>query len=109
MSLQEIYQIAYTLNEGDEEFEELFDIAVRLFPDDQIANLNASSLAIRKKDIKAAEKYLNKCDETKPETLNNLGALYLLKGDVDKALEYFSQASDSGLAEASYNLRDNVK
>ena len=109
LSLQEMYMIASSLDQGDEDFEELFDIAVRMFPDDATANLNASSIAIKKRDIKAAEKYLQKADINRAETLNNLGALALLKGNVEESEQYFFRASELGLNEGMLNLRDNVK
>ena len=109
LSLNEIYQIAQTMKEGDDDFDELFDIAVMLFPDDPTANLNASSIYIRKKDLKKAEKYLLKSDQNKAETKNNLVALALLQGNMDDARRYFYEASEMGLNAGSLNLEYNVK
>jgi hypothetical protein len=38
-----MYLVAQTYEPGSPEFNEVFDIAVRLFPDDETANLNAAS------------------------------------------------------------------
>ena len=60
LSLQEMYLVAQTYEPGSPEFNEVFDIAVRLFPDDETANLNAACTDLQKGDLVTAEKHLAK-------------------------------------------------
>ena len=65
LSLQEMYLVAQTYEPGSPEFNEVFDIAVRLFPDDPTANLNAACTELQKGNLQAAEKYLAKAGQSK--------------------------------------------
>lgn len=65
LSLQEMYLVAQTYEPGSPEFNEVFDIAVRLFPDDETANLNAACTDLQKGDLTSAEKHLAKAGNSK--------------------------------------------
>ena len=65
LSLQEMYMVAQTYEPGSDEFNEVFDIAVRLFPEDETANLNAAITELQKGDLAAAEKHLAKAGNSK--------------------------------------------
>lgn len=65
LSLQEMYLVAQTYEPGSPEFNEVFDIAVRLFPDDETANLNAACTDLQKGDLITAEKHLAKAGNSK--------------------------------------------
>ena len=60
LTLDEIYLLANTYQPGTDEYNEVFEIAVRMFPDDQTANLNAANNAISRGDITNARRYLDK-------------------------------------------------
>lgn len=60
LSLQEMYLVGQTYEPGSDEFNEVFDIAVRLFPEDETANLNAACTDLQKGDLATAEKHLAK-------------------------------------------------
>lgn len=60
LSLEEMYQVAQTYEPGSDEFNEVFEIAVRMYPNDPISNLNAANTALRRKDPAAARRYLQK-------------------------------------------------
>ena len=60
LSLHELYMIAKSYEPGSDEFNEVFEVAVRLFPTDPVANLNAAITAFNRRDIPAAERYLAK-------------------------------------------------
>ncbi|SHE93352.1 OmpA family protein [Bacteroides luti] len=109
LSLQEMYLLAQTYEKGSNEFNEVFDIAVRMFPDDPIANLNASSIALIKRDIAAAKKYLAKANKQSPETINNLGVLAVLEEQKGKAEKLFEKASTAGVPQALSNLKELEK
>lgn len=65
LSLQEMYLVAQTYEPGSPEFNEVFDIAVRLFPNDETANLNAACTDLQKGDLVTAEKHLAKAGNSK--------------------------------------------
>lgn len=104
LSLEELYQIASTYEEGSDEFKELFDIAVRLFPEDRIANLNAASATLLRKDAEYAAKFL-KGYENDRDAYNSFGVYHTLMGDYEKAEEYLKKASANGSLHAKENLR----
>lgn len=65
LSLQEMFLVAQTYEPGSPEFNEVFDIAVRLFPDNETANLNAACTDLQKGDLTSAEKHLAKAGNSK--------------------------------------------
>lgn len=104
-----MYLVAHTFDNGSPEFIELFETAVRIFPDDKTANLNAASAALSRYDVVLAEKYLQKADTTVVEYKNAMGVLLLLKGDYEQAKAYLNRAAESGLEQAHLNLEELVK
>ena len=111
LSLQEIYRIAESCEPGSEEFNHSFQVAATMFPDDPIANLNAGAMEIQKGgDMTIAKKHLAKADQKAAETLNNLGIIAMIEGDLKTAEEYFSAAKVAGLTEqADTNLKELKK
>lgn len=104
LSLEEMYRVAETYEPGSAEFNEVFEIAVRMYPDDPVSNLNAACVKIESGNIAEAEKYLVKAGES-PEALNARGLVALSKGDKDLALKLFLQAEQGGVKAASENLK----
>ena len=64
LSLEEMYLVAQDMEPGSEEYNETFEIAVRMFPEDATANLNAANTAMRLGNLPLAEKYLEKSVDT---------------------------------------------
>lgn len=60
LSLEEFYIVAQAYEPGTEDFNEVFQTAVRLFPDDPVANLNAASACMEIGQLNKAEQYLQK-------------------------------------------------
>ena len=106
LSLNEMFLIAQTYPAGSAEFRNVFDIAVRTYPSNEIANFNAAANALDVHDLNAAEKYMNLIKTHDAAYNNNLGILSALKGDHQKAIELFHRAMDGGNIEASQNLRE---
>jgi hypothetical protein len=104
LSLQEMFLLARTYEKGSSEYNEVFDVAVRMFPEDPTANLNASSIALNKGDVPAAKKYLERADQNLAETINNQGVLAFLEGRIDDAKSLFSKAAAAGIDQAIVNL-----
>ena len=84
LSLNELFLIANTYTVGSSEFQEVFDIAVRLYPQDAVARINASSVALERKDLQRASVYLKGLEED-PRALNNRALLYMEEGKVKEA------------------------
>lgn len=111
LSLQEIYLVAQSYEPGSDEFNHAFGVAVAMFPEDPIANLNAAAMEIQKGgDTAVAKKYLAKADLKAAETLNNLGVIAMLEGNLGEAEKYFEAAQSAGLSEqAGANLKELKK
>ena len=103
LSLHEFNMIANTYEEGTPEFEEVFDIMVRIYPNDEIANLNAANVSMRRGDLESAEKFLAKAGDTPKATYGRAVYQALIK-DFDTAIKLFKQAEEAGIAEASAAL-----
>lgn len=104
MSLNEMFLVANSYAKGSQKFKEVFDIAVRIFPEDAIANINAAAIALEIGDTKAAHKYLDNYKEVSA-SWNNQGVLYAIEGDLTKAKEFFLKAQNEGITESSENIK----
>ena len=105
LSLEEFYVLAQTYEPGSEQFHELFETAVRMYPDDPIANLNAANSAILKKDYRRALRYLANAEEL-PEAAYARGALEIYMDEPQAALPYLQQASGLGIEQADAALEE---
>lgn len=104
LSLQEMYNVAQTYEPGSDAFNEVFNTAVRMFPDDAAANLNAANSALQRGDTVLAEKYLAKSGDS-GEAIVARGILAMLKGDTKAAAELMVQAEAMGTDAAEANLK----
>ena len=104
LSLEEMYRVAQTYDSGSEAFNDVFDIAVHIYPNDPVANLNAANAALMRRDSAAARKYLDRVPDC-GEKLLAQGALALYEGNREAATEYFEQAKAVGMDEADTNLQ----
>lgn len=105
LSLEEFYVLAQTYEPGSEQFHELFETAVRMYPDDPIANLNAANSAILNKDYRRALRYLAKAEEL-AESAYARGALEIYMDEPQAALPYLQQASGLGIEQADAALEE---
>ena len=96
LSLQEFFFAAQSMEPGSDEFNEAFEIAVRMYPEDETANLNAANIAMTKGDLKSAERYLAKAGETK-EAVYSRAAYAFLNRDYDKAEQLARQSIEMGM------------
>lgn len=108
LSLNEMYLVANSYAPDSKEFKEVFDIAVRLFPDQPVAIINASAVDIEGGNYDAAIARLKKL-ESDARTWNNLGVAYAKKGDAATAKAYFEKSAQAGVAEATHNLEEMEK
>lgn len=91
LSLNQMFRVARLYPEGSDDFNKVIEIAVRYYPSDPVANLNAAVAAIQKGDLDAAERMLKKAGNS-PEAINARGVLEAHKGDFKAAMEYFRAA-----------------
>ncbi|WP_297907291.1 DUF3868 domain-containing protein [uncultured Parabacteroides sp.] len=108
LSLSEMFQVAQTYESGSPEFNEVFEIAVRIYPNDPISNLNAANTAIREGKAEEALRYLDRTDDTPYRTLAQ-ASLLMLEGKTDEAkilLTPLADHADTQIAEAA---RDNLR
>ncbi len=94
LSLNEMFLVAQTYEKGSKEFDQIFDIAVRLFPDNEVANLNAAVQEINWGAIDKAIERLKRIQTS--EAWNNLGVAYTKKEQYILAQECFNKAIQSG-------------
>jgi tetratricopeptide (TPR) repeat protein len=107
LSLDEIYVLANTYESGSDEFNELYETAVRLYPNDPIANLNVANNAIRRGDYEKATEYLNKAGDS-AEANYTRGVVAYLTGDTDSAKPLLHSAAAAGVTAADL-LLDQIK
>lgn len=105
LSLNEFYLVAGKYEPGTDEFTDVFETAVRMFPNDEVANLNAANAAIRRDDFAAARRYLNKAGDS-AEAVYARGALAVREKDYDTAHRYLETARDMGLEKAAATLKE---
>lgn len=111
LSLKEMYMVAETYEKGSQEYSDVFETAVRLFPEDRTANVNAAAATLARRDIVSAERYLNKVQSNDriPEYDNAMGVLEMLKGNYDKAEKHLNIAKRAGISVAQQNLDEIAK
>ena len=109
LSLEEMYLVAQTYEEGSEEFNEVFDIAVRMYPEDPIANINAAAMELKRGNVDYEVRYLERSDKASAAGQNNQGVYHLLKGELDKAESCFNKAKELGSEQAGANLEETSK
>lgn len=108
LSLNEMYLVAQSYPFAGSEFKEVFDIAVRMYPSDPVAILNAAAVDIETKNYRSALDKLHKIDSD-PRAWNNLGVAYALTGDTKKAKIYFEKGAANGDSTAEANNEELKK
>ena len=107
LSLEEMFLVAQACEPGSAEFNEVMEIAVRMFPDDATANLNAACTRLNAGDAAGAKPYLDKAGDS-PQALNARAAYHQLTGNDEEAAALYRRAADAGLEQARTNL-GNIK
>ncbi len=100
LSMQEFFLAASSLQPGSEEFNEVFETAARIYPDDPVANLNAASAAIERDELKRAARHLEKAGDD-GEAAWARGVLAARNEDYAAAAEQFRKAASLGIAGAA--------
>lgn len=99
LSLNEFFLASQAYEPGSEAYDRVFATAVRMYPDSEIANLNAANAAMSHNDLASAAAYLAKAGDS-PEAIYARGILAALQGDNNAALGLFRQAARLRVADA---------
>ena len=103
LSLQEMFAVAQTYRPGSEEFNRVFNVAVRMYPNDPVANLNAANALLENGRAEEARPYLEKAGDS-PQADNARAVALLLQRRYDEALPLLQRAKDAGVTEAEENM-----
>lgn len=109
LSLREMYEVAQAGNndrniiKSRDGYGREYYLAVRYFPDSDIAIINASSAALMRGDLELAWQCLGKVRDN-PLAYNNLGVYHWICGRIDEAKAYFEKAMETDPGRAAYNL-----
>lgn len=99
LSLDEFLIAAKSLKPGSPEYNEVFETAVRMYPDSRVANYNAANTAISRGLWDEASAYLSKCGDT-PKVTFSKGVVAAGKRDFDTARTLLTEASRQGVDNA---------
>lgn len=99
LSLAELFKGAKSQPEGSKLYNDLFETAATVYPDSEIANLNAANIAMQRGDLDSAARYLAKAGDT-PQAIYARGNLEALRGNYDAAATLFQQAARLKVADA---------
>ena len=105
LSLNEMFLVANTYEPGSQDYNDVFETAVRMYPDDETANLNAAVIALQKNDLAAAQRYLQKAGSS-PEALNARAIMAIREHRFDDAEQLLRQCD---IPEAVHNLGEMEK
>lgn len=105
LSQEEMFLVAQTYEPGSKEFNDVMEIAVRMFPENETANLNAANTRLNAGDADGAKSYLDKAGNS-PEAQNARGVYESLKGNDQQARHYFALAAKAGVKAAQENLEN---
>lgn len=111
LSLSEMYRLAATLEPGSDEYNEVFEVAVRMYPEDERAHLNAANAALTRRDLISAEKFLQNAGNS-AKAVYARGILKAMQGDYTEGIRLVEEARSMGLTEADdmlENMREAAK
>lgn len=106
LSVDEMYKVAGSYERGSREYNDVLEIAVRLYPEVVAAAVNAANLALQEGDVDYALDILERSNQADARIQAAEGYLYILKGDYDKALGLLRKAAAEGNEDAQHNLTE---
>ena len=102
LSLNEMFLVANTYTPGSLDYNDVFETAVRMYPNDATANHNAAVIALNKNDLDTAGRYLQKAGNS-PEAQNARAVLAIREGRYEEGKQLLQQAD---IPEARHNLEE---
>lgn len=94
LTYKEMMTLADKYTPGSDEYNDVFEIAVRMFPDEPVANLNVANSALMRGDLVTAVRYLPKAGNSAEAVLARANYAFLT-GDYQTAGELYSQAAQT--------------
>lgn len=86
LSLEEMYNVAQSYDEGSEEWLDALLIAVKQYPNNETANLNAACGCVMTRRFNDARKYLSKAGDS-PSAQYVSDVIKAMEGDVNWKIE----------------------
>lgn len=108
LSLREFFLLGNAAEPGSQEFNDVYETAVRMYPDNEVANINAANAALQRKDYQTAALYLSRAGNS-PEAIYARASLAFLLGDYDKAEQLMKEASDIEESQSTLNEIDRIR
>lgn len=99
LSLNEFFLAAQSYKPGTPEYNEVFDVAVRMYPKDPVANINAAMAAIERGDLVGAKAFLDRV-EGNPQADYARGILAAKQGDLEKATFFLRKVNSPAASNA---------
>lgn len=103
LSLEEFYILANNSGNDAHLLSDVYETAVRMYPNDATANVNAAISKMQHKDYARAETYLRKAGNS-PEAVYARGIYAAFMKDYDAALNLLEEAQQRGVAEAQHAI-----
>ncbi len=103
LSLNEIFIVATSYPGGSQPYKEAFEIAARIYPESDVAQINAGTLHIENGFYTEGTALLTSYNST--HAWNSLGICFFHLGEYDRAEDYFKKATAAGLPEGESNLQ----
>lgn len=103
MSLNQMFAVARMYPEGSDEFNRIIRIALKYYPDDPIAIMNAASAEVAEGHYDKAKEMLLKAGDS-PEVYNLLGIIATSEENYDLARSYFEKAGDYAPAQRNLEM-----
>ncbi|WP_163215146.1 DUF3868 domain-containing protein [Bacteroides sp. 519] len=109
LSQLELYSVALEYGKESSEYRKIIiETIPKYFDSDPVALNNAAALLIENGEENTALRLLEKAPAL-PQAWNNLGIIYMMRGELDKAEDLLNQASIGGVTEAAHNLKELAK
>lgn len=104
LSLSEFFIGAQGMEPGSDGYMDLFETAARMYPESEVANLNAANAALQQGALDTAERYLDKAGDS-TEAIYARAVLAALRGDYTTARPLFETAAKLKVADAPAALQ----
>ena len=108
LSLNEFFILAKSYEPGSPDYDDVFAVAVQMYPNDVTANLNAANSAMNRGQWERASQFLNRAGND-PYAVYGRGVLAALQGKYDQALPLFEDARDRGVEQAAGAIEEVKK
>lgn len=105
LSLQELFVLGQSLPEGSDEYADVFETAVRLYPDSELAALNAAIAGMKRGDYAGAARHLEHAGNS-AEAVYARGLLAAYQENFETARRLLEEAEALGIPQAGNALQN---